>query len=70
MLSVAMTRSSFDVVAICYVLPVLWMASRFTLWALRCVLNGENVTAETTASIPISKLRYTIEISKYTWWLV
>ena len=57
MLPVAVARSSFDDVLICYVLPVLWMTLFFTQWlhGTSCVFlssRPESVTAKIAASIP------------------
>jgi len=54
MLPVAVVRSSSDGAAISYVLPVLWMTSRFHTIGRSMVRRASaHITAETSASIPI-----------------
>jgi len=55
MLHVAAARSSSDCIAVRYVLPVLWiMFLHSGLYGSSfMILKGENVTADTTASIRI-----------------
>ena len=65
-LLVALVRCSSDCVAICCVLPVLWMASSFSHSGLYTVRHrGECAAPETTASI-LTKFCSTIKIVKYT----
>jgi len=62
----ALALSSSDCVAICCVLPVLWMASSFSHSGLYTVRHrGECAAPETTASI-LTKFCSTIKIVKYT----
>ena len=66
---VAVGRSSADGVVTSYVLPVLWMTSRFhTIGSIaqHVFLSYESITAETVALIP-TEVRSMIKISKYTY---
>jgi len=68
---VAVARSFSDGVAICYVLPVLWMKSCFhtVSYGASCVFSSDDsVTAENAASIP-TKFCSTIKISRCTSWV-
>ena len=66
---VAVGRPSPDGVVTSYVLPVLWMTSRFhTIGSIaqHVFLSYESITAETVALIP-TEVRSMIKISKYTY---
>jgi len=68
MLTMAMSRSSADGVAIRFVLPVSWMTSRVHIMALwRVTCTRQNLTS-ITAEIP-TKFCSTLKTRKFSYWV-